>query len=249
MEFNDLLTLRRFVTIFNMRRRLFAFLFLIFLSVAIFASSEEETYSLTYIEDLENAPISEDVKNLFGLEEEGIAFFEALGAAYTTLPRVKLPGVEFADSEGLFPSRVVFSPSDLSSYYSALENPGGNVFSRFISNTISKITPLKKMAMESLSKLDLKKGDFVVNGTLSISGLDRISIGDMMSFNVLEKIDASAELDVLLYGSSVGKTYAIKGRIRVYGSPERKVNIDMRELYINSEKAAEKVITLVMSEA
>ena len=173
---------------------------------------------------------TDDVNNLKDKLEAAIL---AVSASYTNIPKIQLNGVEYEEGAGVLPKNIYFKDSDLASYYSSLSSPKRSGLLGLISKLSSSASPIMKKALEKLNALNLKPNDFIIDGNVRILGGDTLSLTDLMLGNNLSSISIDAIGELELYGTSIGKTYKIKFKLKCKGIDNRKIEFDINECNID----------------
>ena len=194
-------------------KRIFAFLLLLLCLSPIFAS-------LTKSDVL-------DVKDR--LE----TIFLSVAASYINVPKINLENVEYINGEGVLPRKVCFYSSDVSTYYNSLSNPKVDGFLGFLSKFTSSSSPIMKKALEELSALGLKKGDFIVDGDVEISGGDNITMASLLSRSGLNNLSILVDGRIKLSGNKIEKGKDIKLKLNIKTNANNKIEIDINECNID----------------
>lgn len=148
-------------------------------------------------------------------------------AASTSIPSVSLDGVtlERTRSEGGEESAVIsYLRCDLYSVAGQLENPrgGASFLGRLLSSASSRLSPLSRMAVESIQAMEIGRGDVIIDGTLSFSG--SLPAGDIagliFSLYVMRNysdIDFDVDVSLVVSGGMFDTPLAFEGRLSVSG--------------------------------
>lgn len=165
-------------------------------------------------------------KALGGVGSSVVATF----AANTTIPTCQLDGVnvEQYSSGGSVRARISYLRSDVWEMGQRLSNPpteGQSFLQRLLASASSRLSPITKMAVQSIDSLGLEKGDLILDGTLAFEGHGRADDLPSLLLSIYitrnySAVDFSVSVSLVVSGRLFPSPLAFEGLIRIVGDDE-----------------------------
>ena len=160
----------------------------------------------------------------------------SLTAAYLNVPQLTIPGVSISGGSGLVPKAVTFTNSDVSKYKDALINPqSSNAILKFLSMAVSALSPLVSNAVAILDQIAVSNGDFIVNGTINITGGDTISLSEIVAMQLVSPIDIVLDCNIQLSGKSFLNGVIFVGKVNLKSDEMGTLTVHPVDFTINGE--------------
>lgn len=167
----------------------------------------------------------------------------SVSAAYFNIPQVALPGVAVIDGTGVIPREIHFKDSDVGLYKNSLTKPkSDNAFLSFLSMAVNSVSPLVSNAVTILDRMAPSTGDFIVNGSLYISGGDTITLTDILNMKFISNINMKVNCKLNLSGKSFPNGVTLDGVIEIVSQADGTFIVQPVNFKLNGELLEEGYI-------
>lgn len=150
-----------------------------------------------------------------------------------SIPEIKLKGVKIeGDEDYLIPHTVEYDKSDVSTYLKSLSTKPEitSIWDNALYN-LTQRNPTMVKTKEILEDMGYKKGEVIVDGSISIEALSDPKTIEIVMGNDLSSINVSASLDLTLKIKS--KRYIIKGTVLIEGDNKRILSVTSTDISVN----------------
>lgn len=152
----------------------------------------------------------------------------SVAAAYSSIPRVQLPGVTIEDGSGTatpYYARLSFNRSDLSTYTAVLapsETEGSTWYYRLLQSARDSLSPMARLAANMLLEEGYIPGDAILDGVITVSFSDPQTSNictwfDLMVLRDWSSVSFNVEVSVMVSGSLTGTPVAFTGQLEGKG--------------------------------
>ncbi len=168
-------------------------------------------------------------------------FEELENASFTTIlcrtsvPELSLQGVTFVKGDDeIIPKRIIYSDSDLSNYFSALNTKPeiSSIWESAMYSLTQRGATMQK-TKEKLKKADYKKGDCLLNGTVDITSKSKIKKLEFLTSGSLDSVDVDCTVDLTLKKGL--ERYIIKGTFNIKGDKNKVLEITSEDVTVNGK--------------
>ncbi len=149
-------------------------------------------------------------------------------ASYAALSPVELPGVTIESDDSFIPYGIVLENADLGSFRDILLTRKGAL--RFLPLSVTR--PFAEKAVAAIGSENIRPGDFIVSGRISIEGGRDISLSSLL-IGKTESIDMVIAFDTVIYDRMLNGNASVSGSVGIRGQGGGKLIAECLGLFID----------------
>lgn len=161
-------------------------------------------------------------------------------ASYFSVPRTSIDGISFEyDVSGTQVKKIAFNRVDLSKVLFQLKREDKSLtwYQRIVEAASSSLSPIMKIAIESLSQKGYDTSDVILDGSVTLRYNDYYpfkSLLDLFVKNDWSDLLFYFDLSMIASGNSFSVPLIFNGEFSVKGGQNQKIEINCIELKINN---------------
>lgn len=161
-------------------------------------------------------------------------------ASYFSVPRTGIDGISFEyDASGTQVKKIAFNRVDLSKVLLQLKREDKNLtwYQRIVEAASSSLSPIMKIAIESLSQKGYNTSDAILDGSVTFRYSDYYpfkSLLDLFVKNDWSDLLFFFDLSMIVSGNGFSVPLIFNGEFSVRGGQNQKIEINCIELRINN---------------